>query len=133
MTTRTSKNPKILPLSTLASALLCCSQTGYSNQYKEISLSQKVENSDLVLIAKIASINTKSCVELSSCASVRVKSLLKGEPPKDFEVLFNGPIAEEDPLCCKIGSTYLMFLRKFEDRYYQSTNGPYGIYLIEIP
>ncbi len=133
MTTRTSKNSKILPLSILASALLCCSQAGLSNQYKETSLSQKVENSDLVLIGKIASINSKSCVELSSCASVQVKSLLKGTPPKDFEILFNGPIAEENPLCCKIGETYLMFLRKFKDRYYQSTNGPYGIYPIEIP
>lgn len=120
---------KISILSTLIICALCFSEVGLCNKYKELSLAKKVEYSDLVLIGKVISVTSKKCIGMSSCASVVIRSTLKGAPAKDIEIMFDGPIAESDPLCCKVGSTYLMFLKNVKGKYYQSTNGPYGIYL----
>jgi hypothetical protein len=120
---------KISLLSILIVCALCFSEIGLCNQYKEFSLAKKVEYSDLVLIVKVISVTSKECIGMSSCASVRIKSTLKGAPTKDIEIMFDGPIAESDPLCCKVGSTYLVFLKNVKGKYYQSTNGPYGTYM----
>ena len=120
---------KISILSIFIFCALCFSEIVFCNQYKEFSLAQKVENSDVVLIVKVISVSSKECIGMSSCASVKIQSTLKGAPTKDIEIMFDGPIAESDPLCCKVGSTYLVFLKNVKGKYYQSTNGPYGIYV----
>jgi hypothetical protein len=120
---------KVALLSVLILGSLCFSEICFCNQYKEISLAKKVEYSDLVLIVKVIAVTSKVCAPMNRCASVSIKSTLKGSAPKDIQMLFGGPIAESDPLCCKVGSTYLVFLKNVKGKYYQSANGPYGIYL----
>lgn len=119
---------KISLMLLLVAGSLCFPEISLCNQYKELSLVKKVEQSDLVLIVKIISVTSKDCIEMNSCASVKIQSVLKGVPDKDIKMIFDGPIAELNPSCCKVGSTYLAFLKKVKDKYYQSANGPYGIY-----
>ena len=119
---------KISLITLLVVGALCFSEISRCNQYKELSLVKKVERSDLILIIKVISVTSKNCIEMNRCASVKIRSALKGMPGKDIRIIFDGPIAELNPLFCKVGSTYLAFLKKIKDEYYQSTNGSYGIY-----
>lgn len=99
-----------------------------ANQYREISLGAKVSNSDLVIIGQVISTSTSDCLNLFSCATVKINTRLKGSEVATVKVLFHGPIAEENPICCKVGATYVLFLKHARNGYYVSVNGPYGIY-----
>lgn len=98
-----------------------------ANEVREMSLSEKVEASDQVVIARTSQI-AAHCVRKSSCATLEVLSQLKGEGGNPVTLLFNGDIAEANPQCCIVGDVYLMFLKKVDGGYYRSTNGPYGVY-----
>jgi len=100
------------------------------NSYKEVSLDRKVEISELVVIAKVVSVSSVACGEKVSCAVVHVSDVLKGRAPPEIVVIFEGPIAELNPPCCEIGSTYLFFLRGDGRGHFESVNGPYGVYEI---
>lgn len=100
------------------------------NVYREIGLQEKVSRSDLVVIGTVSSISKDHCMELNSCATVKVLDVLKGDVSGPVRVLFNGEIAEMDPLCCKVGKSYLFFVRRV-GAYYRTVNGPFGIY--ELP
>jgi hypothetical protein len=115
---------------TLLLTLVACffSTSALSNQYKELTLRDKVDNSNIVLIGQVTSVSKSDCLNLNSCASIKTLKLLKGSQLERISVLFDGPIAEDDPICCKVGSIYLFFLRRVKDDYYESANGPYGIY-----
>jgi hypothetical protein len=102
--------------------------TASANQYREVSLSTKVANSDVVVIGQVVSTSTSDCLNLFSCATVKINTRLKGSEVSTVKVLFHGPIAEEDPICCKVGATYVFFLKHARGGYYVSVNGPYGIY-----
>ncbi len=99
-----------------------------ANQYREVSLGTKVANSDLVIIGQVVSTSASDCLSLFSCATVKINTILKGSETSPAKVLFRGPIAEENPLCCKVGATYVFFLKHARKSYYVSVNGPYGIY-----
>lgn len=99
-----------------------------ANQYREISLGAKVANSDMVIIGQVVSTSISDCLSLFSCATVKINTQLKGNEVSTVKVLFHGPIAEEDPICCKVGATYVFFLKHARGGYYVSVNGPYGIY-----
>lgn len=99
-----------------------------ANQYREISLGAKVANSDLVIIGQVVSTSKSDCLNLFSCATVKINTRLKGSEGSTVKVLFHGPTAEEDPICCQVGATYLFFLQHARGAYYQSVNGPYGVY-----
>ncbi|WP_413624406.1 hypothetical protein [Luteibacter sp. Lutesp34] len=102
-----------------------------SNQQHEMTLSEKVESSDLVLMASIVAVGDGECLAMHRCARLNVATMLKGKAPVDMAVLFDGPIAEENPLCCEVGQTYLLFLKRTKGAYFQSTNGPFGIYRVK--
>ena len=34
-------------------------------------------------------------------------------------------------LCCEVGQTYLLFLKRTKGAYFQSSNGPFGIYRVK--
>jgi hypothetical protein len=102
-----------------------------SNQQREMKLSDKVERSDLVLMASVVAIGDGECLGMYRCARLDVATTLKGKAPVDMAVLFDGPIAEENPLCCEVGQTYLFFLKRTKGAYFQSTNGPFGIYRVK--
>jgi hypothetical protein len=102
-----------------------------SNQAREMTLSRKVDGSDIVLIARVVTIDDGDCLHMYRCAKLSVSTVLKGDVPRVFSVLFDGPIAEADPLCCAAGQTYLFFLKKAKGSYFQSVNGPFGIYRVK--
>lgn len=101
------------------------------NQQREMTLSEKVESSDLVLVASVVAVDGWECLGMHRCARLNVATTLKGTAPVDMAVLFDGPIAEENPLCCEVGQTYLFFLKRTKGSYFQSTNGPFGIYRVK--
>lgn len=117
--------------SKLAFFLLFIFSTGaICNTYNQIDLDQKVRQSDLVLIGKVISTYQKGCMQLNSCAKIEVINVLKGNDSGEVVVLFDGEIAERDPLCCEVGKNYLFFIKRIGS-YYRSVNGPFGIY--ELP
>ena len=105
-----------------------CSTIASANQYKEATLGQKVANSDQVIIGQVASTSQTDCLPSFSCATVNIVKRLKGGEVPQVVVLFDGPIAEQNTICCKVGATYLFFLKHVKASYYESENGPYGIY-----
>lgn len=105
-----------------------CSTMAWANQYKEATLGQKVAHSDVVLIGQVVSTSQSDCLASYSCATIKIVKRLKGGEVSKVAVLFDGPVAEENPLCCKVGATYLFFLKHAKTAYYESANGPYGIY-----
>ena len=107
--------------------LLLCSLAASGNTYKEISLDQKIRQADLVLIGEVASVSGRNCMRSNRCADVRPVEILKGKNIGSIRVLFNGEIAEQNPLCCETGKHYLFIIKRIGD-YYMSVNGPYGIY-----
>lgn len=100
----------------------------YANAIEKMSLEVKAHASDIVILARVES-TVASCARKSSCANVHILHWLKGEgKDKDIVVLFNGDLAEDNPLCCEVGKSYLLFLRSVGDGYYSSVNGMYGAY-----
>jgi len=100
----------------------------HANAIEEMSLEAKTHASDIVIMARVESTVAK-CARKSSCANLHVLHWLKGErKDKDVVVLFNGDLAEDNPLCCETGKSYLLFLRYVGEGYYVSVNGMYGAY-----
>jgi hypothetical protein len=112
----------------LVLAIGLSSAAASANQYKEATLGQKVANSDEVIIGQVTSTSQTDCLPSFSCATVNIVKQLKGSGASKVVVLFDGPIAEQNPICCKVGATYVFFLKHVKAIYYESANGPYGIY-----
>ncbi|MGH8081688.1 MAG: hypothetical protein ACREP7_14020 [Lysobacter sp.] len=101
-----------------------------ANSYPQADLESKVANSDWVAIAEVASVSSVACGGPTRCATLRARDVLKGEAKGEVVVLFGGPISESNPLCCEVGATYLFLLKKNAQGYFESVNGPFGIYKI---
>jgi hypothetical protein len=114
----------------IGALFLMASFSALCNQSKEMSLEDKVNKSDLVVIARVVSVFKKGCVASSKCADIRIATYLKGSSVEQVAVLFDGPISELNPKCCVPGATYLFLLEHIDERYYRSVNGRYGVYLI---
>lgn len=116
----------------LVTCLFLCAKTGHCNSYPELDLQSKTSSSDLVLIATVESISQVDCETQVRCARLTIQHLLKGTPEGPVDVLFDGPIAEFNPECCKPGSTYLFFLKKSVHGRFQSVNGRFSVYPIDV-
>ena len=99
----------------------------WANFVADIPLSAKVARSDAVLIGRVESIKNQGS-DTDEHAVVRVRVVLKGSPPEMIEVITNGPFTEGATECCKIGGSYLFFIRRVRGIVYLSANGQYGIY-----
>lgn len=73
--TATMKHSKLSLLCGVVSFTLCFSEAGVCNQYKDLGLDKKVENSDLVLVVKVVSVSPKDCIAMYVCGSVDVDLL----------------------------------------------------------
>jgi hypothetical protein len=103
----------------------------HANDIEEMSLSQKVENSDLVVIGEIVSIKQRCLIPGNKCAEIHILVRLKGiGGDVNPSIIFDGMVAELDPLCCELQSKYIFFLKKIDGNIYRSVNGPFGVYLI---
>ncbi len=103
-----------------------------ANQVVELSFAHKKAQSDLIVIGKVTSLDAKPCLHGDRCAQVRIATVLKGPARNGVVVLYEGMVAELDPLCCRVGTTYLFFLQKVRKGVYASVNGPFGIYRIVL-
>ena len=103
--------------------------SAHCNSYREASFDKKAINSDLVFVGRVRS-TTKNCMPLTSCATVEIMTSLKGKYINNVVVLYGGAISEMQPLCCEVGHTYLFFLEEVRDTYFQSVDGPFGIYVL---
>lgn len=119
---------RILYVLALAIAAGLPSIPASANDYPEITLGKKVANSDVVVIGQVTSTSQTDCLKMYNCATIKIADQLKGVKPSKILVLFNGPIAEENPICCKVGATYLFFLKHIKGPYFDTVNGPFGIY-----
>ena len=114
-------------------ALLSASYSVNANYIPKLSLDEKVKTSDIIFIGKVISIDSEPIGKYQQkYAVVKItKSLYGIQGIKQIKVLFDGPISELNPLCCEIGFNYLFMLKKYKDDYYETSNGPYGIYKID--
>lgn len=120
-------------LAFVATALLAMAPTGVasSNQVPEKKLEERVALSDMVAIATVIRVDQGGCRRDFSCAHLRVTKSLKGPKVDEIVLLVDGPIAETEPACCIVGSTYLLFLQSVGGGIYSSTNGPFGAVLVK--
>ena len=110
------------------SSVLMFRSLAWGNAVPEVPLEEKSRRSDLVVIASVSSIAADGCLRYSRCAHLQISSFLKGAPREAVVVAFDGPIAEQNPKCCAVGATYLLFLRRVKDNIFEAVNGPFGIY-----
>lgn len=119
-------------LCTVVVATIFTSFGVYANALPKLSWAERSEKSDVVLIAKVTSITHDKCLDVATCARLKVLVVLKGVYKPGHMLLFDVPISEHNPKCCIIGKTYLMFLKNVRGHYYLSVNGRYGIYALSI-
>jgi hypothetical protein len=115
-------------------SLLCFSLPLWAVYVKETDFQDKLKNSDFVFIGEV--INFKKIIDneyLLKYAKVKVKTVLHPKVENHPEYLFfliKGPISENHPYCCKMKIDYLFFSKRLKPDYYESVNGPYGVYEI---
>lgn len=109
--------------------LLSVALPGQCLKVEKMSLEAKVKASDLVVIGQVM-LTTLGCRKRNKCAKIKVSTVLKGKPRASVFVFFDGPIAEQNPLCCKVGGVYLFFLKHANRNFFYTADGPYGIYRI---
>jgi len=90
----------------------------------ELSFERKLAESEIVIVGTVTA-------AAQGTATVRVLNALKGAPGQEVIVSTTSRIAEDNPNCCVMGSTYVMFLRRGRDPVlYHSVNAFYG--MVEI-
>jgi hypothetical protein len=100
----------------------------WANQTRQMSLEEKVRRSDLVIIGQAISDPNMAQVEF---ATIKPKTVLKGSPAPEIQVLLSDPIAENRINCCNVGGLYILFLKRIKANKYISSNGKTGVYSIE--
>jgi hypothetical protein len=99
---------------------------------KEFSLEEKVKRSDMVFIGRVVSITDSFCFMEHRCADVEISTVLKGKS-KLVRVLWGGPISEFDPACCEVDKSYLFFLKRRKDNFFETVNAYHGVYELPKP
>jgi hypothetical protein len=114
----------------LLSTIVVCwfSSFAYGNTYRESGFDVKAATSDIIVVGQVNSVLKNGCPEMYKCAQVKILTTLKGDPREKIIVLYKGPIAEMQPICCELGRTYIFFLEVVNGGFSQSVDGPFGIY-----
>ena len=116
----------------LLSALLLSGSMAAANSYREMTLEERVANSELVIVADF--IAPAGCPENSErwcgdggfMATYRVRDSLKGKVQNDEIVIqCRSNVAEGSPGACDSGR-YLLFLKRSNAGHWIVVNGPYG-------
>jgi len=97
-------------------------------ELKQQSLEEKASKSEFVFIGSVTRIIKNTQNFGYDLAIITPVEALKGAPPKDIRIIFNGTIPEDQPNCCTPGNTYLFFVSKNPKGDYYPVNGRYGIY-----
>jgi hypothetical protein len=104
--------------------------TSSANQLRVMSLDETVAKSEVVVIGTVTAIDLDANTGAYAVkyALVEVVQTLKGLPAGTIKVEYRGPLPEENPACCSVGKSYLLFLRKSRDAIYVSVNHGFGVY-----
>ena len=105
-----------------------------SNELQRISLEKKVHESDVVVIATVRSMHRslEQDSNIGKYALLEVDRVVHGaDVPDTIRLVTYGPIAENDPWCCTVGTRVLVFAARGEGNYYWVTNGAYGQFVLD--
>lgn len=100
-----------------------------ANLFVEMSFGEKIASSDLVIVGTVTSLTRGRPGRYDDgFASISVVMTLKGQERPLVVVLTKSRIAEENPECCELGATYMMFLEKAAGGpQLRSVNGRFGV------
>ncbi|EWH08080.1 hypothetical protein DS2_19196 [Catenovulum agarivorans DS-2] len=111
----------------------------FSANVDEMHLSEKIHESDIVLVGVVYSLekvpwNHPSYPELMinhEVSKVKSQKIIFGNKNlREIRIRTDLAIAEMRLDCCEIGASYLFFLKRFEGDDYFSFNGRYGVYAV---
>jgi hypothetical protein len=108
----------------LACALwpMAFASSAQANQLREMGREEKFEKADLVIVG----VSTDCPRDLEKPCKVRVLVEIKGDSTEELVLERTSRITEATVSGCKPGHVTLMYLRKWENRWY-SVNGTYGV------
>lgn len=93
------------------------------------SLEARVASADIVVIGRVLQMRGSDGVSAAALASatVKVEAIFKGRADPTIELGYRSGIAEGDPVCCVLGASYFMLLKKSPSGLYESVDGPHGV------
>ena len=93
------------------------------------TLEARVASADIVVIGRVLQMRALEGVDAAALgsATVRVEAIFKGSADATVELGYRSGIPEGDPICCVLGTSYLMLLKKSPSGLYESVDGPYGV------
>jgi hypothetical protein len=112
----------------IASILLITGVPVSANILVELSFQEKWNNSDLVIVGTVTGTRSTSESRTSSSVTIKPVAVLKGASQGEILVQTQSRIPEENPRCCELGATYMMFLdRTPQTGTFASVNGRFGL------
>jgi hypothetical protein len=100
----------------------------FANILVEMSFEEKMKASDVVLVGTVTGATPGRDEEYDATATVTTLVTLKGTPQAQHVVLTQSRISEDNPQCCQVGATYVMFLgRSADGSGLRSVNGRHGM------
>jgi hypothetical protein len=97
-----------------------------ANTLVEQTYAQKYAEASLVVVGRVSRHLPETTSRYGLVSEVVVLSTLKGRRFQHVRIYTTSPDVEGDPNCCRIGTTYLMFLGRGHSEIYSSINGRYG-------
>ncbi len=106
-------------------AILLPMQPLRANVVTELSFAQKMEQADLVVVARVDQ-HSRTANRNFSLATVTVVATLKGNSGSRLTISLYHANLEYGSLCCSVGSTYLMFLQRGPNGMFAPVNDRFG-------
>lgn len=117
-----------------SAAKLLCLVSGWAftapagaNLLVEMSYQEKMASSDIVIVGTVTASVPGQPEKYDAAATVFTLATLKGTPQAQHIVLTQDRIPEDDPRCCQVGASYVMFLHRAADGSLRSVNGRFGM------
>lgn len=93
----------------------------------EMSYQEKLAASDVVIVGTVTASVPGQPEKYDAAATVLTLATLKGTPQAQHIVLTQDRIPEDNPRCCQVGASYVMFLHRAADGSLRSVNGRFGM------
>jgi hypothetical protein len=117
---------------TAVAMALFAATLAHANQLRRMELDEKVRDAEAIVIATTVSVHqVHEPNGIARYAALRVDRVVHGTVvPGMLRLVTSGPIAEDDPWCCTVGTRLLVFVEK-AGGYYTATNGNYGVFVLD--
>ena len=79
------------------------------------SLEARVASADIVVIGRVLQMRGLEGVNAAALgyATVKVEAIFKGSADATIKLAYRSGVAEGDPICCVLGSSYFMILKRY--------------------